>query len=66
MATGRAQRIDEALRELIASGKKMTLKDVGDIQQDYVDVQARELAPKVSKIAQKMGPSLTDAQRNDL
>jgi len=31
MSTGRAQRIDEAIRHLIDSGKKLTLKDVGDI-----------------------------------
>jgi hypothetical protein len=31
MSTGRAMRIDEMIREGIASGKKFTVKDMSDI-----------------------------------
>lgn len=46
----RSLRIDEVLREKIASGKKITLADMGALQQDVHDVFARKMVPLVIKI----------------
>ena len=41
----RLLRIDEYLGELVNSGKKMTLADVGALQEDTIDIIARRMAP---------------------
>lgn len=38
------------IRLKIASGKKMKLTDLGQIQQDVIDVQARDATPFIIKI----------------
>ena len=59
---GRVLRIDEVLREGIASGKKFTLADMGALQQDVVDVVARRMTPKIVEIAQTVSPTLTEEE----
>jgi len=54
MNTMRSRRIDEIIREKIASGEKMTVEDNAAIQQDVMDVQAREVLPDVVAIARAM------------
>ena len=56
-------RIDEMLREGIESGKKFTLKDMGDIQQDVVDVVARRMTPMVISICSDVRHHLTSEQK---
>ena len=46
----RTIRIDHVLREKIASGKKLTLGDLGDLQQDVVDIIAQRMLPKIVEI----------------
>ena len=48
MSTGRAVRIDELIREKIASGQKFKAQDMIDIQLDTVDVFARRMIPYVT------------------
>ena len=52
--TARAVRIDEMIREKINSGKKLDAKDMVDMQQDMVDVVARDLVPSVVKVIEKV------------
>jgi len=54
MNTMRSRRIDEIIRAKIASGEKMTVEDNAAIQQDVMDVQAREVLPDVVAIARAM------------
>lgn len=55
----RILRIDELLRDGIASGKKFTLADMGAIQQDVVDVVARRVTPKIVEISQSAAQELS-------
>lgn len=55
-STGRAQRIDEILREMIISGKKITVDDMVAIQHDDTDIIARVFTPKMIKIARQAAP----------
>lgn len=52
--TARAIRIGEIISEGIRQGKKFDAQDMVDIQQDLVDVVARELSPHIVKIAEKV------------
>jgi acyl-homoserine lactone acylase PvdQ len=53
-STTRAIRLDEMIREWIKDGHKITVEDMSSMQQDDTDVMAREFAPKMVKIAQKV------------
>lgn len=68
---GRTLRIDELLRQGVASGKKFTLDDMGAIQQDVVDVYARQVTPMIVTIVEEVmagddGALLTLQQKQDL
>ena len=52
--TGRALRIDEMIKERIKSGKKMDAQDMVDMQQDMVDVVARDLVPSIVRVTNKV------------
>ena len=52
MSTARSVRIDELIREGIKAGKKFSPQDMIDIQQDTVDVFARNMIPNVVRIAE--------------
>ena len=56
----RALRIDEVLRQKIASGKKITLREMGELQQDVVDVFARKISPMLIEMAREVLPSMTE------
>jgi penicillin G amidase len=47
LPTGRSSRIDEMIRNQIKSGDKISLADLGKIQQDVTDVYAREMCPLI-------------------
>lgn len=53
MNTGRALRVNEIISEGIKEGKKFTVEDMVDIQQDMTDVIARNLSPSIVKIAER-------------
>lgn len=61
-STIRAQRITELIEAKIAMGHKFDYQDMLKIQNDTVDMMAREMMPKVAKLSQKMIGSLTKAQ----
>lgn len=52
-STGRAIRLKELIENGIKSGKRFDEKDMIDMQNDEVDVFARELAPQIVHITQK-------------
>lgn len=58
----RTLRIDAVLREKIASGKKLKLKDLGDLQQDVIDIIAEQITPKVLEIIKGAKKDLTADQ----
>lgn len=66
MSTGRSVRIDELIREGIESGKKFTPQDMIAIQQDTVDVFARNMRPTVVQLAELMKTELSKEQQMDL
>ena len=49
-STIRAQRITELIKKGISSGHKFDYKDMLTIQNDTVDLMARDISPLVSKI----------------
>ena len=64
---GRTLRVDEILREGVASGKKFTLDDMGAMQQDITDVVARRVAPKIVSISEEVPKDyFTSTQVEDL
>jgi penicillin amidase len=63
MSTARAQRLDEVIRGWIDSGEKVTIQDMRDLQQDDLDIVARELTPRMINIARKVAHELTPQQR---
>ena len=65
---GRILRIDEILREGIASGKKFKLEDLAAIQQDVTDVVARRMMPFILDMAkdEKHFEQLKPLQKHDL
>ena len=54
MSTGRSQRIDEVLRTLVSSGEKITPSDMQNLQQDVLDINARNLKPAIIELASRM------------
>lgn len=54
MSTGRAQRIDEMIRNWISVGHKITVEDMSSIQQDDTDVIARDFTPVMLRITTKV------------
>lgn len=58
VSTARSIRIDEMIRNKIDSGRKMNMNDMRNIQEDTVDVYARESAPTIASVARKMMPIL--------
>lgn len=56
------------IRNKIDSGRKINIDDMTDIQEDLVDVYARESAPTIAQIARKMMPMMDkeDQQAIDL
>ena len=62
----RSLRINEMISEGINSGKKLTLADMGAIQQDVVDVFARDLTPKIVDIIRGHKDELTSNQLKEL
>lgn len=52
MSPARSVRIDELIRQGIASGKKFTAQDMVEIQHDLTDVFARRMLPNVVKLAE--------------
>lgn len=50
-STGRAARIEELISNHIISGHKISLEDMRAIQEDVVDVSAREFGPVIAEIA---------------
>ena len=59
-------RIDEYIREGIASGKKFDADDMIELQLDTIDVFARDMAPTVVKLATQMKPHLPKDLQLDL
>lgn len=57
-STARSIRIDEMIRNKIDRGRKINMNDMRDIQEDTVDVYARESASTIASIARKMLPML--------
>ena len=50
ISTPRSVRINEMIRDRIEHDEKFIVEDMTEIQQDLVDVYARELAPLLTKI----------------
>ena len=63
MSTGRAMRIDEMIREGIASGHKFTVRDMTAIQQDDTDVIARDLTPTLLSLARSVRKEFSADER---
>ena len=63
---GRVLRIDEMLKELTTSGKKVTLADLGKIQQDVTDVIARRMTPVIFDLAKSVDKALAPHQRKKI
>ncbi len=57
---GRTLRIDEILKEATEAGKKLSLADLGAIQQDVTDVIARRMTPKILRIQMIVSHHLTE------
>ena len=66
MSTGRSVRIDEMIREKIASGQKFTAEDMIAIQMDTIDVFARRMIPYVTKLSKQMKRELSKDKQLDL
>ena len=60
MSTPRQQRIVEMIEDGIKAGKKFTIEDMSDMQQDVVDIQAKRLVPLMKRTITAVSPSLTD------
>jgi penicillin amidase len=52
ISTGRSLRIQEVIEKGIREGKKFDAQDMVNLQQDMVDVIARDLKPHIIKIAE--------------
>mmetsp|Transcript_10709 Transcript_10709/g.13346 ORF Transcript_10709/g.13346 Transcript_10709/m.13346 type:complete len:109 (+) Transcript_10709:1708-2034(+) len=63
---GRVLRIDEILKTATENGKKLSLADLGAIQQDVTDVIARRMTPIVLKLAAEVDHHLTKEQRETI
>jgi len=61
--TPRATRINEILRAGIDDGRKFTNQDMIDIQNDVVDVVARDLTPKIIQICKS---GMTELSRDEV
>lgn len=64
-STVRAQRITELIQLAIEKGHKLDYKDVMEIQNDTVDMMARDMVPHIMKLASAMLEELTPMQRED-
>lgn len=53
-STIRSIRIQEIIEKGIKEGKKFTVQDMIDMQQDTVDASARETTPHLIKIAKRV------------
>lgn len=62
MSPARSVRIDELIRERIASGKKFSAQDMIEIQHDLTDVFARRMLPNVVKLAEKAKADLSSGE----
>jgi penicillin amidase len=62
MSTGRAMRIDEMISGYIKDGHKITVEDMGKIQQDDTDVIARDFTPLMIKVVKSVVTELTTEQ----
>ena len=62
----RVVRITELLREATESGKKLSLADLGAMQQDVVDVVARRMKPKLLKIIAEADHHLSQEQKKKI
>ena len=61
--TTRAKRIEEVLKEHISIGHKMTFDDMRVLQEDTIDIWARDYTPKLLKIAERYSTSDLDSQK---
>lgn len=64
-STVRAQRITELIMLAIEKGHKLDYKDVLEIQNDTVDLMARDMIPHMLKLASSMMGELTASQAED-
>jgi hypothetical protein len=58
-STIRAQRITELIQKGINAGHKFDYKDMLTIQNDTVDLMARDITPLITKIVHQMIPVLS-------
>ena len=65
MATARSIRITEMIEESISAGKKFTHEDMAAIQQDFTDVFARDMTPRLISIAEGLKSELSAKQASD-
>jgi penicillin amidase len=61
--TTRAKRIEEVLKEHISAGHKMTFNDMRALQEDTIDIWARDYTPKLLKIAERYSTSELESQK---
>ena len=54
ISTPRSIRIDEMIRDRIEHDEKFIVEDMTEIQQDLVDVYARDTAPLLTKIVRQL------------
>ena len=57
---GRSLRIDEMLKEWTTSGRKISLEDLGAVQQDVTDVIARRMTPLILSISKEVSHQLSE------
>ena len=65
-STGRAQRIDEIIQQKIKGGEKLSAADVQAIQQDPIDVQARDVTPSLLNVVKRILPELSADEKHSI